>query len=239
MAETPTSTTPSFAPETAAPFTTESVLSRLARRLELDEGSRILEFGVHGRSAAVLLARACGCRFTVADPSRETLARVRGEAEAAGVAARLSTVELDATSTPSISATGFELAIAPKRELPVASLATLLRSLLVPSRGRLAAVVAARVGLAARDLGVWERAFGGALRTPQGELAELNRNGFEPEWAEALSESQLVELYGAKKAPPEEEAALVQSGAAGVSFVLVVGRRREPNESPPPARERG
>jgi len=99
--------------------------------------------------------------------------------------------------------------------------------------------VAARVGLANRDLTVWERALGGALRTPQGELAELSRNGFEPEWAEALSESQLVELYGGKKAPPDEEAALVQSGAAGVSFVLVVGRRREPDESPPPARERG
>jgi hypothetical protein len=148
-------------------------------------------------------------------------------------------VELDAMSTLPISAAGFELAIAPKRELSVASLATLLRPLLVPSRGRLAAVVAARVGLASRDLAVWERALGGVLRTPQGELAELSRNGFEPEWAEALSESQLVELYGSKKAPPDEEAALVQSGAAGVSFVLVVGRRREPNESPPAARERG
>jgi hypothetical protein len=239
MAEPPNLTTPAFSPETAAPFTTESVLSRLARRLELDEGSRVLEFGVHGRSAAVLLARACGCHCTVADPSREALERVRAEAEAAGVVARLSTVELDAMTTPSVSATGFELAIAPKREVPVGSLATLLRPLLVPSRGRLAAVVAARVGLAPRDLAVWERALGGALRTPQGELAELSRNGFEPEWAEALSESQLIELYGAQKAPPDEEAALVQSGAAGVSFVLVVGRRREPDEPPPVARERG
>ena len=239
MAELPTLAAPALAPETAAPFTTESVLSRLARRLELDEGSHVFEFGVHGRSAAVLLARESGCRFTVADRSREVLERVRAEADAAGVLGRLTAFELDGTSAPALPEGGFDMAISPKREMPLAPLVTLLRPLLIPSRGRLAAVVAARVGLASRDMGAWERALGGALRTPQTELAELMRNGFEPEWAEALSEPQLVELYGARKAPPDEEAALVQSGPAGLSFVMVVGRRREPNESPPPARERG
>jgi hypothetical protein len=239
MAETPASAPPSLSTETAAPFTTQSVLSRLARRLELDEGSRVLEFGVHGQSAGVLIARECGCRFTVADRSRDVLERVRAEADAAGVVSRLTAFELDATPARSLPDAGFDLAISPKREMPVAPLATLLRPLLVPSRGRLAAVVAARVGLATRDMGPWELALGGSLRTPQGELAELMRTGFEPEWAEALSESQLLELYGARKAPAEEEAALVQSGPAGLSFVLVVGRRREPNEAPPPARERG
>jgi hypothetical protein len=238
MAESPTPPAPSLPPDAAAPFTTESVLSRLARRLELDEGSCVLEFGVHGKSAGVVLARECGCRFTVVDRSGEALAQVRTEAEAAGVARRMSEVVLDAVSMTSLAGT-FDLALSPKREMPLAPLATLLRPLLLPSRGRVAAVVAARVGLATRDLGPWERALGAPLRTPQAELAELTRNGFEPEWAEALSEPQLVELYGARQAPPEEEAALVQAGPAGVSFVLVVGRRREPNEAPPPARERG
>jgi hypothetical protein len=239
MAEPLSPAAPAPPPETAAPFTTQFVLRRLGRRLELDEGSRVFEFGVHGPSASVLLARECGCRFTVADRSREVLDRVRAEADAAGVVGRLTVFDLGNGSPPSLPEGAFELAISPKREMPVALLAALLRPLLVPSRGRLAAVVAARVGLASRDMGLWERALGAALRTPQAELAELMRNGFEPEWAEALSEPQLVELYGARKAPPEEEAALVQSGPAGLSFVLVVGRRREPNEPPPPAREHG
>lgn len=239
MAESPSPAAPSLSPETAAPFTTEPTLARMARRLELDEDSRVFEFGLHGRSSAVLLARACGCHFTVADRSGEALERARAEAEAAGVAGRLTTLALDDALTPSLTGVAFDLAIAPKREMPLAVLTARLRPLLLPSRGRLAAVVAARVGVATRDLAPWEHALGGALRTPQAELAELMRNGFEPEWAEALSEPEVVELYGARAAPPEEEAAMVQAGPAGVSFVLVVGRRREPNEAPPRARERG
>jgi hypothetical protein len=237
MADSPPPAAQVLPPETAAPFTTESVLGRLARRVELDEGSRVIEYGVQGRSAAVLLSRESGCRITVAHSSGEVLERVRLEAAAAGVLGRLSLIE--SAEPASLPEAAFELVICAGRLRPLGPVATLLRRVLVPSRGRLAAVVAARVGVATRDLGAWERALGGALRTPQAELAELSRNGFEPEWAEALSETQLVELYGARAAPPEEEAALVQSGPAGVSFVLVVGRRQEPSEVPPPARECG
>jgi hypothetical protein len=225
-------------PEPRAPFTTGSVLRRLARRLELDETSRIVEFGVVGKSAGVLLARELGCRATVAEASSELLEGVRAEAEAAGVLGQLVLLQVDA-GAPSIPAEAFELAITGGRVGALAPLARLLRPALVPSHGRLAAVVAARVGLVPRDLGPWEKALGSSLRTPQAELAELVHSGFEPEWAEALSEAQLVELYGAHPAPADEEAALVQSGPSGVSFVLVAGRRREPNERPPAARDRG
>jgi hypothetical protein len=237
MSDTPPTAAQALSPETAAPFTTESVLGRLARRLELDEDSSVLEFRVRGRSAAVLLAKACGCHITVADASGDVLERTRQEAEAAGVGNRLSVLKV--VEGMALPEAGFDLALSAVRVSPLGQLATLLRPVLVASRGRLAAVVAARVGLAIRDLGVWEKALGGPLRSPQAELAELSRNGFEPELAEALSETQLVELYGARAAPPEEEAALVQSGPAGVSFVLVVGRRQEPSEAPPPARHHG
>jgi len=238
MADSPPSAAPALPAETAAPFTTRLVLSRLARRMELDERSRIIEFRVQGRSAAVLLAQELGCRVTVADPSDEVLERVRLEADAAGVRGKVSLFQLDA-GAPSLPEAAFELAICAGRVRPLATLATLVRPVLAPSKGRLAAVVAVRVGPAALDLGAWEQALGGALRTPQAELAELMRSGFEPEWAEALSETQLLELYGARAAPPDEEAALVHSGATGVSFVLVAGRRREPGEPPPPAGARG
>jgi hypothetical protein len=238
MADSPPPVAPALSREVAAPFTSGLVLGRLARRLELDERSRIIEYRVQARSAAVLLAVELGCRVTVADPSAEVLERVRREAEAAGVQNRLSLLELDA-GAPALPEGAFELAISAGRARPLATLAALVRPVLVPSKGRLVAVVAVRVGLAAQDMGPWERALGGALRTPQSELAELMRSGFEPEWAEALSETQLLELYGAGPAPPDEEAALVQSGPAGVSFVLVAGRRREPNEAPPPAGARG
>ncbi len=238
MPDSPPPAEKALSAETVAPFTTASVLGRLARRMNLDEGSRIVEFRVQGASAGVMLARELGCRVTVADPSGAVLQRVEVEAQTAGVLARVSLLEVDA-GAPSLPEAGFELAICAARVRPLATLATLVRPVLVPSHGRLVAVVAARVGLATRDLGAWEHALGGALRTPQEELAELLRSGFEPEWAEALSETQLVELYGARAAPPDEEAALVQSGPAGVSFVLVAGRRREPNEAPPPAGARG
>jgi hypothetical protein len=237
MADSPPPVAPALSTEVAAPFTTGLVLGRLARRLELDERSRIIEYRVQARSAGVMLARELGCRVTVADPSADVLARVRQEAEAAGVQNRLSLLELDAGAA-ALPEGAFELAISSGRARPLATLAALVRPVLVPSKGRLVAVVAVRVGPAAQDMGPWERALG-ALRTPQGELAELMRSGFEPEWAEALSETQLVELYGAGAAHPDEEAALVQSGPSGVSFVLVAGRRREPNEAPPPAGARG
>ncbi|MGO8970573.1 MAG: class I SAM-dependent methyltransferase [Myxococcaceae bacterium] len=225
-------------PDTAAPFSTESVLARLGRRLELEETSRVLEFRVRGPSLAVLLARDLGCRITVADPSPAVLEQVQLEADAAGVLSRLTLLAL-AGEAPSLPEAAFELAISGERARALAPLAGLLRPALVPSHGRLVAVVAARVGLGTRDLGAWERAFGQPLRSPQAELAELLRSGFEPEWAEALSEPQLVQLYGAQPGPPEEEAALVQLGPAGLSFVLVAARRREPGEAPPPARDRG
>jgi hypothetical protein len=237
MADSPPSAALAPFPETAAPFTTESVLGRMARRLELDEGSRVLEFRVQGRSAAVLLARETGCRITVAADSGEVLERIRLEADVAGVGGRVTLLQF--AEGMALPEGGFDLALSAVRVRPVSGLATILRPALVPSRGRLAAVVAARVGLATRDIGAWERALGGPLRSPQQELAELSRSGFEPEWAEALSETQLVELYGARAAPPEEEAAMVQSGPAGVSFVLVVGRRQEAGEPPPSARDHG
>lgn len=237
MADSPPPAAPAFPLEAAAPFTTGTVLGRLARRLELDEGSRIIEFRVQERSAAVLLACELGCRVTVADPSKEVLQRVRLEAEAAGVGGKLSLLGLDAGAA-ALPQAGFELAISAGRVRPLGTLAALVRPVLVPSKGRLVTVVAVRVGSVRQDLGPWEAALGGALRSPQEELAEFMRSGFEPEWAEALSETQLVELYGGRPAPPAEEAALVQSGPSGVSFVLVAGRRQEPNEEPPPAGSR-
>jgi len=229
---------PEPVPESRSPFTSGGVMARLARRLELDGRSRVLEFGVTGRSAAVLLAAEVGCRISVADPSREALERVRAEAEAAGVRGLLTPMSVDGAA-PSLPAGTFDLAVAGDRVAALGPLARLLRPALLPSRGRLTAVVAARVGTAARDLSAWEQALGAPLRSPQAELAELDRAGYEPEWAEALGESQLVELYGAQPAVADEEAALVQTGPSGVTFLLVAGRRREPDERPPAARDRG
>ena len=238
MADPPADSTETLAADTAAPFTTEPVLSRLGRRLELEEDSRVLEFRVRGPSAAVQLARDIGCRITVADASSEVLDRVQLEADAAGVLKRLTLLPLNGQA-PALPEAAFELAIAGQRVSALGPLAAQLRPTLLPSRGRLVAVVAARVGVARRDLAAWEQALGGPLRSPQAELAELMRGGFEPEWAEALSEPELVQLYGAGPASAAEEAALVAVGPSGLSFLLVVGRRREPDEVPPVARDRG
>src|SRR5271165_4883972 len=98
MADPPAETAATRPPETAAPFTSEPVLARLGRRLELDDTSRVLEFRVRGPSAAVLLARDIGCRISVADASREALERVKLEADAAGVLHRLTLLAVDAVA---------------------------------------------------------------------------------------------------------------------------------------------
>jgi len=238
MANPPQPTVEAPSPDSRAPFTAASVLARAGRRLELDEDSRVLEFRVQGPSAAVLLAQATGCRITVADVSKEVLERVQLEADAAGVLHRLTLLTL-VGEPPALPAEAFDVALSASRAAQLAEVATQLRPVLVPSKGRLLAVVAVRVGLARRDLAAWEKAFGAPLRPAQTELLEMTKHGFEPEWMETLSEAEVVQRYAAAAAHPGEAAALAQLGPAGLSFALVAGRRREPNEAPPPARDRG
>jgi hypothetical protein len=85
----------------------------------------------------------------------------------------------------------------------------------------------------------WERHWGLTLRTPQELLATLPGAGYEPDFAETLGLDEMEALYGAAPDALAEEAALHRAGAAGVSFALVAGRRREPDEKPRPSRDRG
>jgi hypothetical protein len=85
----------------------------------------------------------------------------------------------------------------------------------------------------------WERHWGQPLRTPQELLAGLPAAGYEPDFAEALGIDEMDALYAAPPDELAEEAALYRAGAAAISFALVAGRRREPDEKPRPSRDRG
>jgi hypothetical protein len=216
-----------------APFCRPSVISRLVRRLELAKGAEVLEWGVLHGSVAEVLAGAHDLAVTVLDSSEIALQRAT---DAAG--SGLTVVQAEAP--PEDLLAGFDLVLLHVRdalgETPAAAARPLLRA-----EGRVAFVRPVRLPLRApvTQVEAWERHWGLSLKTPQQLLGELAPAGYEPELAETLGIEEMDALYGSVPQALAAEAALYRGGAAAISFALVVGRRREPDERPRPSRDRG
>jgi hypothetical protein len=123
-------------------------------------------------------------------------------------------------------------------------------------RGRLLICHPVRIGKnqASSDFAkYWEQKLGSPLQLPRELLQLLEHAGYEPEALEALSEAELAELYRAleqKLAKPSKDKQAAadlaeqidlyrgQNGRSGATFVCALGRRKEPGEKPPVARER-
>lgn len=215
-----------------APFCRPSVVARLVRRLELPAGAEVLEWGVARGSTATTLAR-LGLRVTLVEPDESALERMLQ-----GVRAEVSAVRAD--RPPPALAGRFALLILHARDALGSEVALTAREFLAPE-GRVAFVRPVRVLLRPPPAQVedWERHWGLSLRTPQELLASLPAAGYEPEFAETLGLDELDALYAAAPDDLAEETALYRAGAAGISFALVSGRRREPDEKPRASRDRG
>ena len=130
-----------------------------------------------------------------------------------------------------------------------------LRRHLAP-RGRLCLIYPARIGRhpSRVALDFWQKRLGEPLMLPQELLQVLERAGYEPESIETLSDAELGEYYGGveqRLAALPEQAAAAQwlreeidlfrshAGRCGVSYALVIGRRKEAGEKPPASRDHG
>ena len=215
-----------------APFCRPSVIVRLVRRLELPAGAEVLEWGVAQGSVAATLSR-LGLKVTLVEPDESALDRVLQ-----GVRAEVNAVRAD--RPPAALAGRFALVLLHGRDALGDEVAGLAREFLAPE-GRVAFVRPVKVLLRPPPglVEQWEQHWGHALRTPQELLAGLPGAGYEPDFAETLGLDELEALYGAAPDGLAEEAALYRAGAAAISFALVTGRRREPDEKPRPSRDRG
>ncbi len=215
-----------------APFCRPSVVARLVRRLELPDGAEVLEWGVAQGSTAATLAK-LGMSVTLVEPDESALDRVLQ-----GLRAPVNAVKAD--RPPSGMAGKFALVLLHARDALGAEVAARAREFLA-AEGRVAFVRPVKVLLRPPPGLVehWERHWGLTLQTPQELLAALPRAGYEPDFAETLGIDEMDALYGAAPDGLAEEAALYRLGAAAISFALVTGRRREPDEKPRPSRDRG
>jgi hypothetical protein len=215
-----------------APFCRPSVIARLVRRLELAPGSEVLEWGVAHGTAAVTLAR-LGMSVTLVEPDESALDQMLQ-----GVRVQVNAVRAD--RPPEGLAGRFALVLLHARDALGEEVAAAAREYLAPE-GRVAFVRPVRVLLRPPPglVETWERHWGLTLRSPQEWLARLPASGYEPDFAETLGLDEMDALYDAAPEALADEATLYRSGAAPISFAMVTGRRREPDEKPRPSRDRG
>ena len=215
-----------------APFCRASVVSRLVRRLELAQGSELLEWGVARGSTAATLVK-LGMTVSLVEPGEEALDRVLQET-------RVEVNAVRAERPPASMAGRFALILLHTRDALGDEVASVAREFLGPE-GRVAFVRPVKVLLRPPPglVEQWERHWGHALRTPQELLAAFPAAGYEPDFAEALGIDEMDGLYAAAPDELAEEAALYRAGAAAISFAIAVGRRREPDEKPRPSRDHG
>jgi len=215
-----------------APFCRASVVSRLVRRLELAQGSELLEWGVARGSTAATLVK-LGMTVSLVEPGEEALDRVLQET-------RVEVNAVRAERPPASMAGRFALILLHTRDALGDEVASVAREFLGPE-GRVAFVRPVKVLLRPPPglVEQWERHWGHALRTPQELLAAFPAAGYEPDFAEALGIDEMDALYDAAPDELAEEVALYRAGAAAISFAIAVGRRREPDEKPRPSRDHG
>ncbi len=224
-------------------FASDEATRRFAKVARLERGSRVLLLG-DVEAATLLLAGEYGCHVVAADEDADLLARLEAAARAQGLEGQVETLSLVAALSQGAPG-GFQgVLVRGPRVYATQAAARRLRARLGPD-GRLALVALARVGRApdAAELERWEALQGAPLLAPLALLALLRDVDYEPEAVETLSPSELVALtqrLGEEAAGEEALAAWRErAGEGGVSYALVMGRRREPGERPPVPHDRG
>jgi SAM-dependent methyltransferase len=221
-------------------FASEEAVQRFAKVARLQPGARVLLLG-DVESAALLLARDYDCQVIAADEDPEALARLRAAASAQGLEAQVETLTLDEALGEG-APTGLQaVLVRGDRVYRIQEAARRLRPQLGPD-GRLGLVALARIGRSQDDaeLERWEALQGTPVLSPLALLGLLRDADYEPEAAEVLAPSELVALTEQlDEAGSDDALGAWREGGAGVSYALVIGRRREPGERPPIPHDRG
>lgn len=243
---------PLYYPGDARPeLTGESPLRRLGKQLLLTPDSRVLALGTGDGSVPTVLVREFGCRIEAAELSEEDAERTRQVVKTAAQEDRISVrvVDLKALSLP--EAAYDAVWVDARAPFPLETAVQVVRPLLA-SKGRLCLTYPVRVGRHTQPalLKHWEQTLGEPLRLPRECLQVLERSGFEPQIVETLEDPALDHFYrrieqdlekpssDARHARVREEVALfrAQGGRSTTSFAVMVARRKEPGEKPPPSR---
>ncbi|MBX7099715.1 MAG: class I SAM-dependent methyltransferase [Myxococcaceae bacterium] len=232
-------------------FTSELWLRRVAATAHWSPGARLLE--LIGSTAGLYLAKEMLSPLTVVDSDPAGLKATEERARAAGLSDRLTTKQVTFPSLP-FAAGSFDGVLCLGRvPMSLEAAAQSLRGLLAP-RGRLVVTTVVQVGRqpSAPALEAWKGRLGHALLNPRESLMTVERQGYEPETIETLSGTELDDYYKdleqhVGKVPGEagtwlkDELALFKAlgHRTGVSYAVVVARRKEPGEKPPAARDGG
>jgi ubiquinone/menaquinone biosynthesis C-methylase UbiE len=237
-------------------FESDEVVRRFAHVANLANGSRVLELACGRGAASVVLARELGCEVVAADTDEKVLAQLSERIKSHALTDRISVRRVELNRLPFGDGEFDFILVQGRVVLPLTVAARVLRRHLAP-RGRVCLTYPAKVGRfpSKAALDSWERRLGEGLLFPRELLQVLERNGYEPEGVETLSEAELAEYYRgveqklAGQSKEQEAAALAlqeeidlfraHAGKSGVTYAMVIGRRKEPGEKPPLSRDRG
>lgn len=216
----------------------EAALRRIGKQLSVASGGKLLCVGAGAGPLGAWAARDLGAEVVMVDVSEAALSPYAGQFETHRVE-RLSELDFPDASFQSIIVDAW----AP---MPLEALVSGYRRLLAP-RGRLVATYPVRVGRIPSTplVKFWEQKLGEPLVLPRDILQLLERAGYEPQIIETIEDSGLDDFY--RRLDPlaagedeklREEISLFRSqgGRTTVSFAVLVGRRKEPGEKPPPSR---
>ncbi|MCI0573794.1 MAG: SAM-dependent methyltransferase [Myxococcaceae bacterium] len=233
------------------PFATGEVVRRLVHVGGLEEGSRVL---LAGGAAVLPFCSDSRAQLVVSEPDADEAARVRGQVAAEGLDDRVSVRSVALDHWPESAERFHAVALLGEVPMPFDVAVKQLRQLVVPSGGRLALTYPVRVSreLSEEVQAFWRERLGEPLRWPRELFMALERGGFESEDALTLDEHALEALYasagahrveagGPEVTPFDRELALhrAQAGRTGVTYALLVGRRKESGDVPFTSRDRG
>lgn len=241
-----------YPPEARRLFTADGMLRRIARTAHWSNESKVLE--LCGSPASLTLAREVGCAVVVADEDQKALDALKERVTAHALTERVTLKQVSFGALPFGDAEFDGIAALGRVLMPLSAAAVKLRKLLAP-KGRLVFTYPVKVGRYPVEtaLKFWEARLGEPLMLPRDALSSVEKVGFEPETIETVGESELDDHYrelekslaqAADKAGAAriaEEIALHRSsgGKTGVSYGVVVARRKEPGEKPPASRDGG
>lgn len=234
-------------------FGSEDYSRRVARIAAWTPGAKLLEVGAGGSSAGLVLARDFGCWVTAVDSDEAAVAALREKVRALNLTERFEVRQASADELPFDEGAFDGVIVQGRFPLKAEDAAKRLRALLAPS-GKLVFTYPVRVGRHPSKalLELWEQRLGESLLLPRELLQLLERNGYEPQAVETISDADLDDLFRSvepllpKLEPAHAEALKAEIAAhksqgskSGVSIALAVGRKKEAGERPPASRDRG
>lgn len=241
-------------PDARRLFSSEATLMRIARTAHWSPSPRILELGASPASG--LMVATLKAAVTSVDSDARALETVRERLKAANIADKVVLKQVSWSSFP-FGEGEFDGIVGLGRMIaPIETMAVGLRRYLAP-KGRLVITWPVRVGRNPTQMALdfWQAKLGAPLQLPREALMGIEKHGYEPETIETAGDAELDEYYVEMEAvlgrqPPEaaaqvkgmkDEIALHRAlgGRTGVTFALMVARRKEPGERPPASRDGG